>query len=451
MRLTTLRFTGPLLLAGSLITASRASAQDGEAAVRPAASFLQASAGVVAVNGLTWAYNWYVQHWHWANVGTRAWWKNLRDGFVWDDDAFMDNQLAHPYHGSLYFNAARGSGYGFWGSTGFVAAGSLGWELLTENVRPSLNDLINTTLGGIALGEVTFRLSSFLASAGRRTTVAHEAGAFVLSPVGRAQGLLSGRERRSSIFGQHRPESGGAWIAVGRRKGTADSPNGTIQERPFVGLTLQYGSPFDERISRPFDAFEFSLQFSPEQTGVITHAAVSGLLARSVAARSSRSQLLLGLFHHFDYDELPAFKASSQSVSGALLYRRRAGSRTDIALGLHLEALPLGAISSEYNHYRQRDYDYGPGLGGRITGSLQHDGRDLVRLDGRVVWIHSLYGADGNHVATTARVSATLPVVRMIGVGGDVGLTFRRSVYRDQPRVLKRIPQLRAYLVWSPS
>src|SRR3954466_10588359 len=109
--------------------------------------FWQAVGGVVAVNSLLWFYNWHVEGMAWANVGTNSWWANLHDGFTWDDDAFGVNQVAHPYHGSLYFNAARGSGYNFWGSTPFVAAGSLGWELFAENVRPSLNDLINTTLG----------------------------------------------------------------------------------------------------------------------------------------------------------------------------------------------------------------------------------------------------------------------------------------------------------------
>jgi hypothetical protein len=44
-----------------------------------------------------------------------------------------------------------------------------------------------------------------------------------------------------------------------------------------------------------------------------------------------------------------------------------------------------------------------------------------------------------------------VPVTRTIGVGTDVGLAFRRSLYEHKPRVLDRIPRFRAYLVWSPS
>jgi hypothetical protein len=130
---------------------------------------------------------------------------------------------------------------------------------------------------------------------------------------------------------------------------------------------------------------------------------------------------------------------------------RRPGARTQIDLGVHFEVVPLGAISSEHNLVRRRDYDFGVGLGGRFTGALRHDGRDLLRLDGRRIWIHSLYSAEASHVMTSARLSAAIPVMRMVSVGGDVGLTFRQSTYRSEPQVHTRVPQFRAYLIWSPS
>ncbi len=37
----------------------------------------------------------------WARSGTRAWLKNLRLGWEWDEDAFLTNMFSHPYHGAL--------------------------------------------------------------------------------------------------------------------------------------------------------------------------------------------------------------------------------------------------------------------------------------------------------------------------------------------------------------
>lgn len=411
-------------------------------------SFWQAAAGVVAVNGLTWFYNWHVQRWDWADVGTQSWWANIRHGFTWDDDAYGANQVAHPYHGSLYFNAARSSGYDFWASTPFVAAGSLGWELFTENVRPSLNDLINTTLGGIALGEAAHRMSSLLTSRG---AFGRGVGAFVVNPVARTQSFLHDRGGRADSARVTAPEFSSAAVALGQRRGSGASPGALTESRAFVGVSIQYGNAFGDRVTRPYDAFEFSLHLSPEDHVVLSHVALSGMLLRRTLVRSTSNQLFLALYQHYDYDDLPAFKASSQSLSGALLYRRSAGARTQLHMGMHLEAVPLGAVSSDYNGFRRRDYDYGPGLGGRFTASVRRDGRDMLRLDARTVWIHSVYGARANHLATTARLSAAIPVVRMVSVGGDVGVTVRRSSYREMPAVSKRVPQVRAYLIWSPS
>lgn len=41
---------------------------------------------------------------------------NFKTGFVWDNDLFTTNMFAHPYHGNLYFNAARTNGLSFWES-----------------------------------------------------------------------------------------------------------------------------------------------------------------------------------------------------------------------------------------------------------------------------------------------------------------------------------------------
>ena len=399
-------------------------------------SFWQSAGGVVGINALTWFYNWHVQRWGWANVGTLSWWENLRVGFAWDDDAFGVNQLAHPYHGSLYFSAARSSGYDFWGSTPFVAAGSLSWELFTENVRPSTNDLINTTLGGIALGEVSYRMYSLL-TAGRSVTRGRQFAALLVSPISGAHSMLFDRRARSL----QAPESSVALVAVGQRSGG---------NHPFVGLTFQYGSPFDESIRRPYDAFEFRLHLSPDAHAVLTHASVSGLLTRRRLARSQRGQLLMGLFQHYDYDDLPLTKSSSQSLSGALLIRRSMGARTQADLGLHLELVPLGAVASDTGSFRRRDYDFGPGAGGRMRAALRRDGREVLRIDGRSIWMKSLYASKADHRVVTLRLAATVPFGRSISVGGDIAGTFRRSWYPALPAVTRNLREFRAYLTWSP-
>jgi hypothetical protein len=429
------------VLAFLLLSAPAASGQaPAYTETRPGASFWQAAAGVATTNWVTWAYNWYVQRWPWANVGVKSWGANLRDGFVWDNDGFLDDQLAHPYHGSFYHSSARASGFGFWGSLPFVAAGSATWELFGENIRASLNDLITTTLGGAALGEVTFRLSSLI-SRGRpsgRTGLGRELAAFTLSPMARAQGLLT---RRTEVWGDPVGATAAepAVVSLGRRS-----------DQTFLELTLRYGDPFAAGAMRPYDAFEFRLQVSPDAAGIVHHLRVSGLLARHPLNTSARTRLLLGLYQHFDYADLVGLQSSGNSLSAGLLYQQSLGGRSLLNLSTHAEGILLGGISADQGFFWRRDYDLGPGLGTRVGASLVRDGREWLRVDGRLWWLHSLHGSRGNHLGTYMRVGAAVPLLEGMGLGGDWTLTSRRSSYPDGTTVDRRVPHLRAYLTWAP-
>ena len=88
-----------------------------------------------------------------ARITPKTWWTNIQQGMVWDLDDFAVNQIGHPYQGNNYFNAGRANGLSFYESAAVTAFGSATWEFFGETNHPSLNDFINTTLGGITLGE----------------------------------------------------------------------------------------------------------------------------------------------------------------------------------------------------------------------------------------------------------------------------------------------------------
>jgi hypothetical protein len=216
-------------------------------------------------------------------------------------------------------------------------------------------------------------------------------------------------------------------------------------------VTLQYGSPFQEQAIKPYDAFRFELQVNPEASRALTHVKVSGLLARVRLSGAGQNPLVLGLFQHYDYDDVPLLRVSSQSLSGALLYQLPLAARTALELGLHLECVPLAAVSSEHGQLVRRDYDYGLGGGGRLTVSARHDNRDLIRLDSRLMWVRTLYGANGNHLVLETRVTGSVPIASPINVGGDVGISMRQSSYRGDPQIRQQAKQARLFLIWFPS
>src|SRR6185503_14476248 len=115
--------------------------------------------------------------------------------FTWDYDGFQTNQIGHPFHGSIFFNAFRSNGYNFWQSVPATFAGSYIWETAAETQAPSINDLINTGFGGVMLGEVTHRMSNRLLSnhAHGFKRQASEIFAFLINPSNGLNRIMDGK------------------------------------------------------------------------------------------------------------------------------------------------------------------------------------------------------------------------------------------------------------------
>ena len=161
----------------------------------PPKKFLPAFGELMAVQLIPWSVNHFARDAEWADISPETWWTNMSNPWLWDNNKFLNNQFSHPYHGSLYFNAGRANGYNFWESSLFAGGGSLMWELYGEAWAPSPNDWFNTTLGGIALGEMLWRVSSLAldneSSGSERTW--REIGGAALNPVRGFSRLVNGQ------------------------------------------------------------------------------------------------------------------------------------------------------------------------------------------------------------------------------------------------------------------
>jgi Domain of unknown function (DUF3943) len=160
--------------------------------------FWRAAGEWTMVQVLPWASNRYIRKAPFAKISIRSIGHNLNvKNLEWDDNKFFNNQFSHPYQGSLYFNAFRSNGYNFWASSTAAAAGSLVWETICETHVPAPNDLVNTTLGGIAFGEMSNRISKKLLNRkkGRKTNIAAASLSFAINPVNNLNSFLDRKER----------------------------------------------------------------------------------------------------------------------------------------------------------------------------------------------------------------------------------------------------------------
>jgi Domain of unknown function (DUF3943) len=413
-------------------------------------NFAAAGAEVLLDEVLSWARA-YAQGEDWADVSPRTWARNFQDGWHWDHDSFVTNNFAHPYNGALFYNSARSNGFGFWGSGGWTFGASVLWEYLGENEAPAINDQVNTTLGGMAYGEVTWQLSALVLrnNATGFDRVWREAVDALLNPGRELHRVLHGEAWQVSST-PVAPQGGKIKVRfdIGAARDAVDPVGaGTAkayEDRPIFALAAVGGDPFDPRLRGPFSSFELGLEMSPGSSPMWSAVMVRGLLAPLARGQSSRGARLLGITLNSEYTAIPAYNFADQNLSLDFLTRTSTGKGWGVRTDLGLSAVLLGSTSSEYAFQEvERPYDFGPGLGARVAARLEHRGSSILSLGYRTYWLHTVNGAPSDHRLDFAGAEVRLPLVG--GLHGGVGydLYWRRSSYQDYGTVQRSSRQIR--------
>ena len=343
--------------------------------------YWQAAAEATGINVGVQLFDRYALNSDFAQTTLNSLKRNFTDGMVWDNDFFITNLFAHPYHGNLYFNAARSNGLSFWESAPYALGGSLMWEFLGETEPPAINDVIATTCGGIAIGEMTHRLSRTVLDDRDRggSRFLREAAATIINPI---QGL-------------HRIFSGDAWrvrsdhyryhdfskipvdmsFSVGWRY-LAD--NGALFRgihAPYVNITLMYGTPVDgERHTTPYDFFDLEMNaaFGGGQPFVNTLNIVGRLWSTPILDKKDMAGEF-GIYQHFNYydakpiedgSELTPYRISEAAGFGPgfILSLPQTGAMTKLEQRIFMSGILLGGTKSDYFNVIERDYNMGSGF-----------------------------------------------------------------------------------------
>ena len=203
----------------------------------PDKSYLIPAGEVLVINGTIWSWN-YATGKQFAKISWHSIQQNFSKGWIVDTDDFFANQLMHPIHGNLNYNAARSTGLGFYESFGYAFAGSLIWEQFLEIQPPSLNDQVMTPAGGSLVGEVLFRMYRLvLDSGGYAPSGWRQFFAFWLNPAAGGNRLLFNDRFRGPLL---LPRS---WMGEFRLGGLVSGSNRSTPPRPAKTPTVYQIEP----------------------------------------------------------------------------------------------------------------------------------------------------------------------------------------------------------------
>ncbi len=314
---------------------------------------------------------------------------NLETGFVWDNDQFSTNLFAHPYHGGLYFNAARSNGLNFWESAPYSFCGSLMWETTCEIEPPAINDLMATTFGGICIGEVTYRISDLVYDdrLSGFPRFWREFLGTLICPIKGLNRILSGDawRVRGKYYKYHDynriPIS---FAASAGYRYLADN-NGLFrgEGNPYVRFNVIYGDPFNEETTKPYDYFTADVQFGlSSNQPLITGVHLLGRLWSVPVTVSKNMEAEFGIFQHFNYyDSQPVKDGTSlvpyriseaASFGPGVIYRfPKVGNLTKLEQRIFVDGIILGGSLSDYYHVIDRDYNMGSGYSVKASSLLE--------------------------------------------------------------------------------
>ena len=316
--------------------------------------------------------------------------RNFTDGIVWDNDFFITNMFMHPYHGNLYFNAARTNGLTFWESAPFSLLGSAMWEFLGETEPPAINDLIATTCGGMAIGEMTHRLSLTVLDDRERgfNRFLREAAATIINPIQGVHRIISGDAWRvkSKNYRYHnfKETPVDMSFSIGWRYLADDGALFRGLHAPYVNVTLTYGTSVDgEKHTTPYDFFDIELNsaFGGGQPLVNTLNILGRLWSTPILDKKNMAGEF-GIYQHFNYYDSKPIKDASDLTPyriseaagfgpGFIFSLPQMGYLSKMEQRFFVSGILLGGTKSDYFNVIERDYNMGSGFS--IKSSTQLD------------------------------------------------------------------------------
>ena len=355
-----------------------------------------AAAEVVGLNAGIWAFDYFVLDGAYSKVTAHTLSRNIKlKDWWWEHDLPYTNLLEHPYHGSLFYNAARANGLNFWASSAFTIGGSLVWEIAGECEMLSISDMFSTSLGGIAIGEVLYRASDLVLDDADRggKRFGRELAATLLNPMRGLNRLLTGDAWRVRTQ-PHRYHDAQALpvdlvVAVGGRSVSSHGTNVSKMGTGFLYANMNYGKWSEVVEKRPYDQFQASVRLvAGNHQNIFNEASILGRITAQQLREGKQSATAVGLYQFFNYHytdvvdngERPYMLSEVASVGPGLVWEYEApNGKVNVGQGVFADGILMGASQDDYRGRYHSNYSFGSGFGLKYRGWLKMP--DRLRLD----------------------------------------------------------------------
>jgi hypothetical protein len=309
---------------------------------------------------------------------------------------------------------------------------------------------MNTSLGGIALGEMTFRAASLIVdntATGAKRTWSEIAGG-IINPIRGLNRLAKGET--SKVYENDEdfhPDVLQTTLEFGGRATGGDDVQDVFTSA-YLRYEIDYGDEWIDEIDSPFDAFDFDIQFNFRENNQLGSVRVAGALLSSEVNYSARRTSALRMMQYFEYYNTQFLEHATQSFGAAYFTSWTYPGKKRLRLAGHVRGILFGATGSEYGDLGGRTYDYGSGGSFKFQAFFDVNHFEYVKIEYLADYLKTMNGAPGQHLVQAASVDVAVPVWRRAGVGASYAYLSRISWFEQFPDVQKRNGQLKWFLRW---
>ena len=362
---------------------------------------LKPAIGFTVNNLAMWTICRYPLKKEWAYISLKTMKYNLNRGFVYDNDGFQTNNFDHPIGGSWSFTNARTSGLNYWQSIPYAFAGSMMWEYFLEKEPPSLPDLISTTIGGAALGELSSKIYFGVMDRTKKgfKRIATEAGCFLINPNEFFSDVLNG-----DLFKVYKEKSKKNVLPLYLNVGTgvAFFIDRKLPVSGNMSLTLNADFQYIEHDSiykiKPFDYLDSDvcLKVFGNQP-FLNKLNLEGIIWGKKIRSGMNGLLTAGIFQHFNYYDsdtvfsdspyIPYLVTSTSSFGPGIIYSiENKELKRKHTFKAHFFGILMGAGVTDYYNVKKRNYNFGNGFGSKFVYKLKI--KDFINIKAGIEHFH---------------------------------------------------------------
>ncbi|MFZ2322855.1 MAG: DUF3943 domain-containing protein [Ignavibacteriaceae bacterium] len=390
---------------------------------------------VTMSNVTTFLIDRYIFNYDFSRVGFNSWKHNFKTGWEWDKDRFGMNYFFHPFSGGMYFNAARANGYSFFESAPFALLGSLEWEYFGENTQPSYNDVINTPVNGIFLGEIFYRLGSNILD--DQTTgfdrFFRESAVAIITPTRFFSRLIQGKVFRTTSEEIYQKEPLNITLAGGYHRVNQGNSNNEASNSFNININLDYGNPFEKRSRKPYDYFKVRTDLDlGVGRKVIDEISGYGMLFGS-NVQTGNLEMLNGLFQQMNFYDNKTFELGAIGFGPGIISKLPISKSTVLYNNLHVDIVPFGGLSGRHgpDTLQVRDYDYAGGAELKLESTLNLGGWANIRFLAYYWWLRTYVGTAGNSYVALLKPSVAFKLYNNVSIGFEHLIYYSDRYPRD--------------------